>query len=200
VNAAARWLPKLVVSCYYEHSLDPIPEVVPRVACRTRPLTADDLGLFGNVRAMPPQKVEQFRQRFAQGDECFGAFVDDRLVHYNWVQYRGIHSLQEEGLRARCPDGGFWLYDARTGEAARGQHVYPFVQAHIMRTMRDRGFRRCLVYTGSGNAASRKGMARSGFRFVRKLYSVHWLGRAFPLPRVWFRKRVVELATDGSYR
>lgn len=195
-----RLIPKLSVSSYYEHPLTDVPDVTPRVACRARRLTVDDLPLFAQVRTMSLDKTEQFRRRLLDGDECFGVFVDNRLVHYNWVQCKGIHSLQEEGIRARCPDKAFWLYDARTADAMRGRHVYPFLQTYIMRHMRDRGFEQCLVYTGRGNTASRKGMARSGFRFARNLYSVRWLDRSFPLPKVWRRKTVVDFRSNGSYR
>ena len=197
---AASLIPRLVVSRFYEHRLDRIPDINPRVACGLRPLVLDDVELFAHVRPMSPEKTEQFRRRLLDGDECFGGFVDDRLATYDWVQWKGVHSLQEEGLRARCPVGTFWLYDGRTADALRGLHLHPFLQAHILGRMRDRGFERCLVYTGSGNTASQKGMARAGFRFVRYLYAVRWLDRSFPLPKVWLRKSVVEFRHDGTCR
>lgn len=185
---------------FFEHSLERIPAVESSVPCTFRELTRADLAAMTEVRTVSAEKRTQFEKRMSDGDRCFGAWVDDRLVHYIWVQTRGIHPLQNAGRTAPCPPGAFWLYDARTAADARGKRIYPFVMTEVLRSMRAQGFARCLVYTAKRNVASQRGMKRVGFEPTCRLYALAWTGRVVPLPCPWKRRSMVEVRPDGTVR
>ena len=169
------------VTLLYEHRLASIQPVEPEGACRIGLLNAGTMDTFADVRPMPPFKISQFRHRFERGDRCLGAWTEDRLVHFTWIQTKGRHPVLSAGRTFEVAAGQFWLYDARTAEAARGRRLYPHVLGHALTTMRDEGFDRGFIYTERDNLASRKGIGRAGFAVHRRLFALSFGARTIPL-------------------
>lgn len=172
---------KTETTYWYIHNLKSIPEIITTNPCQLTIATENDLPLFAQIRPMSDFKIHQFLTRLNHGDHCFFAWLDEQLVHYSWVQTRGIHSIIPAGMKREISPGEFWIYDCRTAEPARGQRVYPFVLVSLLQQFLQQGFCNAHIYTTQNNLISQKGILRAGFQLYKTIKAISLSGRVWTL-------------------
>ncbi len=116
----------------------PFPEVSARVPVCVRLLAAGEIDAYMAFR--PDQSFAEVLRRFDEGQQCFVAWHDRRIIHAGWaVTGRArIEYLSTE--IALAPDEVYW-YDVFTSPAFRGLGVSPARMLEMIRYFRDRGYR-----------------------------------------------------------
>ncbi len=138
---------------------------------RIERITREQLPLLDTLA---PSARAEWEQRLDRGDRCFGAWIDDELVHFSWLQTSGTHQIIGAGMFVPVADGEFWIYDCRTSSAHRGKRIYPRTLAHVARVCFLDGARTGWIYTRSDNLASRHGVVRAGFTLERTLRALRF--------------------------
>lgn len=129
-------------------------------------------GRLERLREIWPVNLEVARKRMRRGDQCWVVEVNGSLAHYSWVQRVGTHRIADAGRRVRILPGEAWVYHCRTASHARGQGLYPAVLRAIRSWAGRAGVSRLLIYTSAANVASRRGIAKAGFRSCATLVSL----------------------------
>ncbi len=147
---------------------------------RATPAEVDEAALLAG-----PQFVDRFRARLDEGMACFVAKVDGRVVAYNWTRYS---SGEDEGDILELRPGEIYTTDAFTEETLRGRRIHGETLGFMLRTAHEEGYVEAYTMRSLLKRASRKPMAKLGWRVSG------WILRV----RVGGRVRVVRLR--GSAR
>ncbi len=105
--------------------------------------------------------------RFTRGDHCYIALLDDKPVHYSWVQKKRIHFVKPENLYVKVKKDEIWIYHCRTAESARGKNIYPLVLQEIIKKELRKKKRTVYIYTTEANVASINGIKKAGFKQIK---------------------------------
>lgn len=164
----------------FEHRLELIPFTSSDRSLEIRVLLEGELFLLHEVWKVDLAKAHS---RVRRGDLCFAGFLSGRIASYHWVQYSGVHYLQQAGILYKVlPDEG-WIYHVRVADWARGRNINSVVYSRILQDARERGKRLVHIYTGARNEANQKGLAKCGFTLTAKYYSIRSGNRYFLLFR-----------------
>ncbi|MDQ6678291.1 MAG: hypothetical protein M3Z09_13475 [Acidobacteriota bacterium] len=177
-----RWIgAEFEETLFYNYSGDARSSIKPPDNVRIEPLAPEHAALLGSL---PGSESQLAPLRFKNGDVCYVAYLDDRLVHYSWVRRSGIQEIPEADLQEAVLPGQFWIYHCWTASEARGRKIYPSVLTRIINDHFQSGFSLARIYTSRKNVASQSGIQYAGFRLTSttsafRLGSRHWkMGRA----------------------
>ncbi len=128
--------------------------------------------------------VDEIRQRFAAGRQCYTAWVGNELASYGWV------SLDEEligelNLRVRLLFGEAYIWDCATLPKFRHQGLYSALLVHIIGELRSQPVCRAWIGANLDNVASQRGIANAGFHRVADLL----VERVLAMRLVWVQGR-----------
>jgi GNAT superfamily N-acetyltransferase len=112
-----------------------------------------------------------FQSRLARGEEFWTAQHDNRIVSYCWATQEPVE-IGEIRCTVRPRGDEIYLYDAFTFEEHRGRNLYPALLHCILKSSRDAGLRRALIFVMSDNTPSIRGVTKAGFaEFQRVTYT-----------------------------
>lgn len=124
--------------------------------------------------------VRTVEQRFERGEDCYVAYVHDKVVAYGWVSYREAE-IGEVNKRMVVKPREAYLYDFVTRLEFRGQNLYPALLGRILKDLEARHYRRVYIFVLHENAASRRGVSKAGFRQFQIVTCLRILGFRFYL-------------------
>ncbi|MGB3181842.1 MAG: hypothetical protein WBB45_10660 [Cyclobacteriaceae bacterium] len=154
---------------FYDHDLSGIPSVEPRIAVRVSVMNDGEEGL---IRQVWPVPVEKVRERLERGDLCYLTWHNEDVVAYHWVQTKGLHFVQPAGKNLNLQKTDFMIYHTRVTEVCKGKRINPYVICEVLKSMKERGKERGLIYTASTNLANQKSLERIGFSKVQEANSL----------------------------
>lgn len=167
--------------------LDGVPRV-PRALLRgcgtVRRATRDDLP--GLVQLQDKPGV--FQERFASGDRCVAALVNERIVGYEWFCEQPMHLETAWGLPITIPLGFVYVYDAYIDPAYRNTGVWLRFKAYLSDWMTATGKLGVLTFVEDGNLPSLRTHLRFGFRRAETVLAMRVMGlrlfRRLSMPHV----------------
>jgi len=154
------------------------PAVAPRVHAEFRRATPDHVPALCAIRGRDASA--EFTQRFATGRQCYGAWVDDRLMAFGWVSVEEEH-IGELNLRIKLLSGEVYVWDCETAPEYRGKGLYSALLIHILNELRAQNICRAWIGADLNNVASQKGIARAGFHHIADLV----IERVVAMRQVW---------------
>lgn len=185
------WIKFLGECCYrrlfvVERRLDAsLPEPTCELPLEFALLEAEELDVFYAFHHTETR--ETLLQRLQQGDNCYVARHNGRLVSSCWVS-EGKHT-SETWIRylryaLALSTDEIYTYDHYTAEDCRGRRISPAIKLWVMRLYRQRGYQRMTAAVSPENRASLRALAKSGFHVTRRIGYLR-LG-----PKLWhFSKR-----------
>lgn len=105
-------------------------------------------------------------KRDMEGAECYGAFIDNQLIHTSWVTDDDSISIEEIGDSLDLEVGECCVFDCNTLAEYRGCGAYPETLRHIAHCKKASGYNSLYIYTLSSNASSIRGIEKAGFQLV----------------------------------
>jgi hypothetical protein len=161
------------ILCFLQ--LDRIPEV-PASWLRgpgvVRAATPDDLEALVACQ----NKRQTFIDRFAAGDHCVVAIVEDRIVGFEWFSHLPIHREGNHGYLIRIPNGFVYNYDAYIDPRYRNSGFWIRFKAYQGALMNAIGRDRVLTFVEYGNCLSLKAHLKFGFRPIKEVVALRVLG------------------------
>jgi hypothetical protein len=164
---------KIDVLCFLQ--LDGVPDVPPsrlRGPGLVRGGTAEDIE--GLVQCHDKRAI--FLDRFAQGDRCVVAVVDERIVGYEWLSGNPTHFESSHGYLIEIPHGFVYAYDAYIDPAYRNCGFWLRFKAQQAAVMSELGKARVLTFVEYGNWPSLRAHLRFGFKPSRRVLALRILG------------------------
>ena len=131
-----------------------------------------------------------FRVRFAEGDRCVVAIIDDRIVGYEWFSDSLIHHEAAWGYPITIPGGFVYAYDAFIDPAYRNTGLWLRFKASLAEWMAARGKRGVLTFVDYGNWPSLRTHLRFGFEPTESVVAVRVIGL-----RLFRKARAIGAAT-----
>jgi len=126
-----------------------------------------------------------FQSRLDRGEGFWTAQLDNRIVSYCWATQEPVE-IGEIRCTVKPRKDEIYLYDAFTFEDYRGRNLYPALLHCILKSSRDAGLRRALIFVMSDNTPSIRGVTKAGFaEFQRVTYAtILGFGRFIYEPRL----------------
>jgi len=121
-------------------------------------------------------KTSIFRERFAEGDRCVVAIVDDRIVGYEWFSDSAVHHEAAWGYPITIPGGFVYAYDAYIDPPYRNTGLWLRFKASLAEWMATRGKRGVLTFVDYGNWPSLRTHLRFGFEPTESVVAVRVIG------------------------
>jgi ribosomal protein S18 acetylase RimI-like enzyme len=130
-----------------------------------------DAARVADARTMDSDaRIEEFRAFLKRGDRGFYAYRDHQVVNRAWVMVGpGSCDLWHGYGRLVIPAGSAYVHYCETAATARGLGIYPAVLAHVARALKEESIRTVRISTTENNLASLRGIARAGYRIVRRV-------------------------------
>lgn len=129
-----------------------------------RLLRASDDQLAGAVEM--GQRIEEVRSRRAAGNDLWLAEDDGGPLFRCWIYRERAPVLAAPGGWLDLPADTVVLEDSATTPRARGRGIAPGAWTAIADSLRDEGLAHMITKVGVENEASRKAVAKSGFREI----------------------------------
>jgi GNAT superfamily N-acetyltransferase len=149
--------------CLWRHG-DPIPRLATGLAARFEPLAeAAELARAADLT------VAEVEARQRRGNRAYLARVGGEVAAYGWA----CHGTAECGWRNlpfTVPQGDCYLWDFATLPRWRGNGLYPALLTWILG--REEPISCYWIMHNRDNKASRRGIARAGFRLAAALYDL----------------------------
>lgn len=171
--------PRVEITLNYCHNLAVIPEIEAPEGCEIRRIGFDELPLLRDVW---PVSIKEMVKRLQHGDQCYSAFLQGRIAHYQWVQMHGKHHIQPANRCIELNTSELVFFHSRVSDWARGRRIYPYVNCYLLNQYKQEGFTAAWIYTTIGNLASQKGIERAGWEFNEGYRSLVWGTVHIPLP------------------
>jgi GNAT superfamily N-acetyltransferase len=130
---------------------------------------------------------ERFNGRLDNGNACFVAKADGRVVAFNWTRFS---SGSDDGCAGVLGPAEIYTSHAFTAQGYRGRKIHTETLAYMLHAAKTEGYRDAYTMVSVQNRASRKTMDRLGWRLS---------GRVVRL-RVRRSASFVVLAFSGSRR
>lgn len=167
---------------------NPPPTAVPGLRCSR--LTQTQLGRWSR-RADLELGAPQIRAAFSRGDVCIGAFLEGRLVAYQWLAFDPAPHVA--GLWVEFGEGDCYVYKKLVLPGYRGRRIGEALNAYANRIAAQLGARRMVALIDLSNRASWQSSRRSGSRTFGYAGYVRWLERAIPFCSAGARSGGVQL-------
>jgi hypothetical protein len=129
------------------------------------------------TRAEPGLLVsgEEFQRRTRQGNRLYQMHLDNQLVSWGWVAGPGTRIGVLHDLYLTVPEGALYIWDCVTIPEYRGRGCFPGLLEGILCAHRPTSTL-ALVAVDVRNGASRRALAKAGFRPGFTYISVRTLG------------------------
>jgi len=131
------------------------------------------------------ETLYDLRERIKKGSIPFVAVDNGDIVHIIWYRVESRVASSELGedfvFELEHPVG--IIFDARTPHVARGRGIYPTAMSLISQHIRRAGLEPW-AYVLPGNAASRRGLEKTGIEVRHRMIKITWFH--------WIRRRVVQ--------
>jgi GNAT superfamily N-acetyltransferase len=140
-----------------------IPEMKPRLPIVMTLLRETDLPDYIQLR--PDQDLSVIKMRLANGDQCFAAWHEGRIVHTGWVTTK---QKSEPYLRRELTlqPGEIFLYDHYTHPSFRRFGFARARDIHVLRHYREEGYHRSLAIVAKENKAAFLPFEAVGYRSI----------------------------------
>ena len=112
------------------------------------------------------QRIDEIRARRAAGNDLWLAEDDGGPLFRCWIYRRRAPVLAAPGGWLELPADTVVLEDSATTPRARGRGIAPGAWTAIADSLRDEGLVHMITKVGVENEASRKAVAKAGFRDV----------------------------------
>lgn len=117
-------------------------------------------------RSNAPTLWGDLLKREIEGAECYGHFIDKKLVHTSWVTEQQAVMISEIGDSLSLKDGEGCIFDCNTLREYRGRGAYPETLMHIARLKKASGCKCLFIYSLPSNISSIRGIEKAGFELV----------------------------------
>jgi len=126
-------------------------------------LRREDLPAY--LQHRPDQHSDVIRMRIAQGNECFAAWHEGRIVHTGWVTTIPKH---ESYLRRKLilQPGDIFLYDHYTQPSHRSLGLARARDIHVLRHYGEEGYQRSMAIVAIENKAAFRQFKALGYRSI----------------------------------
>jgi hypothetical protein len=152
---------------WFSRSLDPPLAPVPTdLPLRFAELGPDQLEAYLAFRRGATR--EQFLGRLGQGQHCFGAWLEDRLVSVTWVTTGRIR-IGPGRVSCALDPRTLYLHDSFSSRDVRGHHVQSALGVHLLERHRA-AFARVVSLIAAENRSSVASRRRLGFRRAGTLH------------------------------
>lgn len=178
-----RLRPEIVQELFYEHQLDVIAEVKPKLTVELLLLQEEDIFRVSEVRKM---SVELLKKRLKNGDKCFVTEKDGRLLSYHWLQTKGKHYVQQTDKWELIDPRSAVVYHVRVHKDFRGNRINRYVYSEILKYCKEEGMNRVWIYTNKKNISNRKGLESLGFNIFKQSTSLKFKNK-------YYLMRLIEL-------
>ena len=128
--------------------------------CSVRPLNpgdADSIAAVGHRR----RTAEQIHLEL-QDMRCYGAFLEQRLIGYTWVNLRYVPVVYRGGELFAIASDEAYLFDMFIDPAHRGLRIAPWLRVQVLAALANEGRVRCYSLSLLLNRSSRLFKARLG--------------------------------------
>jgi RimJ/RimL family protein N-acetyltransferase len=145
-----------------ERRLDePIPDVGPLIPVTIGLLREDEIEDYTTL--VPDADAENVRAQLVDGQWCFTARLDGRLISVRWAATGKMH-LEYLDYDLDLSADEACSYGLYTDPAFRGSAVSPTGSVAMLRHLRDAGFRRVVSAILPENHAGLRTVAKTGYR------------------------------------
>jgi GNAT superfamily N-acetyltransferase len=152
-----------------------VPVALLRGCAAVRRATPDDLEGLEQLQ----RRAGKFQKRFANGDRCVVAVVNDRIVGYEWFCDQAMHHETAWGVPIPIPAGFVYAYDAYIDPAHRNTGVWLRFKAHLGEWMIATGKQGVLTFVEDGNLPSLRTHLRFGFKPDYTVLAIKVMGVKF---------------------
>jgi L-amino acid N-acyltransferase YncA len=142
------------------------------------------------------QRLEEIRARRAAGNDLWLAEDDGGPLFRCWIYRRRAPVLAAPGGWLEIPAETVVLEDSATTARARGRGIAPGAWTAIADSLRDEGLTNMITKVGVENEASRRAVAKAGFREI----GVMRLVKAGPRKRTTVARAAPGLGADLAAR
>ncbi|WP_119068513.1 GNAT family N-acetyltransferase [Rubrobacter indicoceani] len=125
--------------------------------------TEAQTGLLADLDTVSPEGA---RERIRNGNELWITLIGEELSLACWIFPDSTPVLAAPGGWMRLPDGIVCLEDSIASPRVRGRGIGPATWSELGLIMRERGLRSIITKIRDDNAASRKAVAKCGFREI----------------------------------
>jgi RimJ/RimL family protein N-acetyltransferase len=137
------------------------PDVQPRLPVVIKRLTDKDLCAYRRFR--PEQGAQMIRTRLAQGDQCYAAWHEGRIVHAGWIATERVYVpyLRRDLI---LQPGDVYHGDSFTLPTYRGYGLSPAKAICVMHHYRQQGYRRMVCLIAVENTTGLHVMRKLGYQ------------------------------------
>src|SRR5262245_52104831 len=151
---AARW------ELLWERPLDvPLENVTAKVSVQIEVL--DQTHIADYLQFRPDTNPADISQRLTNGQWCFIAHHQGRIVHADWIMTGQVWLVYLACELPLAPDE-VYSYDSFTVPEFRGQNIAAARSVYMHRTMQERGYKRVVTMTLPDNQAAIRMHERAG--------------------------------------
>ena len=152
------------MSLYTISSLNKLPSIPIPAGLKIEVSTdATLLSILGNTT------VKEVSERLSNGHVAFVAYINDQPAGFGWMA-RSKARIGELNHDFVLPQKNRYLWNFRTLAPYRGLGIYPALLQHIMQYEGEDANRFWIIHAPE-NKSSLKGIVKSGFEYVGKLYA-----------------------------
>ncbi len=120
---------------------------------------------------------------FQKGHRCFLGRIGGEIVHYNWIYFCWNESVTHTGRFVVLKDDEALLNDAYTLGRWRGKAIHTIVQYHMLRFLKEAGFRMAYTFALTTNKSSLKTHER--LRWERSGIMLYFIPRRPIDAKIW---------------
>lgn len=128
------------------------------------------------VQDIGTESETTFRRRLRDDVRCFLVLSGERIVHSSWLTTSGAWT-REIAATIVPPRGDAYLYESFTAPDRRGEGIYPFALASILRHVGEEGVVQVWIGVTSDNLPSVRAIAKAGFVEAFRIGFSRRLGR-----------------------
>jgi GNAT superfamily N-acetyltransferase len=129
----------------------------------TRFSRMDQLSIEVLAEASRTEDAEQeFQRRFQQGNQCYGAWVDERLAAYGLVSF-DVEYVGELDLTLTLLPGEAYIWDCVTLPTFRRKGLFTALLGYMVEALRQERIERIWIGADLANQPSQRGIDRAGF-------------------------------------
>jgi GNAT superfamily N-acetyltransferase len=147
-----------------------LPPQTSDVDCTVRRLGLADLPAYLAFYPAPHERV--FRSRIAQGQRCYAACANGKILSSVWAVFEqalfpGIESVWRLGPAA------VYTHDSYTAPELRGHNLATLLRVSVLQQLREEGVRRAVLFVWPENASGLRPPAKTGYT---RCGSIGWFG------------------------
>jgi hypothetical protein len=118
-------------------------------------------------------------QAFAKGDECYGYFAGNVLVHYDWFSRKDTKT-KWRGLEVRIHPHYVYSYKGFTHSQHRGKGLFSMGLTRALGVYKSQGYKGLVGYAEGVNYNSQKSLVHTGYSqigtiYVFGMYDSYWI-------------------------